>query len=90
MATRVTLNHAGIQAMLTSAGVRADLTGRAARVLSAAQSSAPVESGAYRASLHIVQDTTDRAAVRVVSDSPYALVVEANTGCLARALDAAR
>ena len=55
---------------------------------SAARASAPVASGEYAGSLHIKQDTTDRAAVRVGSDVPHALVVEANTGNLARALDA--
>lgn len=88
--TRVKLNSAGIQALLESSSVRADLTDRAERVLSAAKSSAPVASGAYRDSLHIVQDTTDRAVVRVASDAPHAFVVEANTGTLARALDAGR
>jgi hypothetical protein len=55
--------------------------------LSAAQA-APVASGAYRDSLHIETDHTDRMVKRVVSDVgagrrggnlSYALVVEANT-----------
>lgn len=95
MAARVKLNSAGIQALLESGEVRADLTDRAARVLSAAQSSAPYDptrtSGEhYRDSLHIVQDTTDRAVVRVVAGAAHGYVVEANTGTLARALDAGR
>lgn len=87
---RVTLNHAGMGALLKSDAVRDGLTARAEQALAAAQASAPVESGAYRDSLHLEQDTTDRAVVRVVSDVDYAMVVEANTGNLARALDAAR
>ena len=66
------------------------LRGKMERALAAAQSSAPVASGAYRASLHLVDDTTDRAVVRLVADVDHAMVVEANTGTLARALDQAR
>ena len=88
--TRIKLNSAGIAALLKSADVRADLTARGERVLSSAQSSAPVASGAYRASLRVIQDTTDRAVVRVAANVPHAYVVEANHGTLARALDAGR
>lgn len=87
--TKVQLNHAGMAGLLKDDGVRADLTRRMERVLAAAQASAPVATGEYRDSLHIEQDTTDRAAVRVVSDTDHTLVVEATTGSLARALDAA-
>lgn len=89
MAARVVLDHGGMKALLNDPGVRADLTRRAASVLAAAQASAPVASGAYRASLRIVQATTDRAVVRVASDVSYSFVVEAKTGNLARSLDAA-
>ena len=87
---KVKLNSRGMGALLKSSDVRAGLTDRAERVLSAAKASAPVASGAYRDSLHIVQVTTDRAVVRVASNAPHAFVVEANTGCLARSLDAGR
>lgn len=87
---KVKLNSRGMGELLNSGDVRDALTDRAERVLSAAQSSAPVASGAYRDSLRIVQDTTDRAVVRVASDVAHAYVVEANTGNLARALDAGR
>ena len=86
----VKLNSSGVKDLLNSSKVRADLTARAERVLSAAQSSAPVVSGAYQDSLEVVQDTTDRAVVRVVANIDYGYVVEANTGNLARALDAGR
>lgn len=88
--TRVKLNSRGIQQLLKSGGVRADLTARAQRVLAAAEASAPVVSGAYRDGLAIVQDTTDRAVVRVAGTAPHSHLVEANTGNLARALDAGR
>lgn len=87
--TRVKLNSPGMAALLKSSDVRAFVTDRAEQVLAAAQDAAPVASGEYRDSLHLVQDTTDRAVTRVASDAPHAYVVEANTGNLARALDAA-
>lgn len=89
MATRVKMNSAGVKEVLNSSGTRALLTSKAGPVLSAAQSGAPVDTGEYRDSLGIVQDTTDRAVVRVVSTAPHGLIVEARTGNLARALDAA-
>lgn len=90
MAAKVKMNSRGMSELLKSGDVRDFVTERAQRVLSAAQSSAPVgATGDYKASLHIEQDTTDRAVVRVVADVPYARVVEANTGTLSRALDSA-
>lgn len=86
---RFIFKGSGVEPHLNSAKTRALLTGKAQSVMSAAKSSAPVDSGAYAGSIHIEQATTDRAAVRVVADVPYAGVVEANTGTLARALDAA-
>lgn len=89
--TRVTLNHTEIQSYLDGAhGVEAMLDASAERALAAAQSSAPVASGAYRDSLRVETDHTDRMVKRIVSDVDYAMVVEANTGTLARALDAAK
>ena len=89
-AIKVSLNHSGMGALLKSSEVRSELTKRAESVLSAAQSSAPVATGAYRAGLHLIQDTTDRAVVRVSGGTDHDWIVEANTGCLARALDAGR
>lgn len=88
-AIRVKLNSRGMGAMLNSAEVRRELTNRASRVLAAAQAAAPVDTGAYRASLHLQQATTDRAVVRVVAGTDHAFVVEADRGTLARALGAA-
>lgn len=90
MARSVKMNYKGVGEVLNSTGVRADLTSRAERVLSAAQGSAPVASGEYRDGLHIIQDTTDRAVVRVSGGTDHDWIVEANTGNLARALDAGR
>lgn len=80
---------AGIKELLTSEGVRADLTSRMSAAESTAKSNAPVESGEYRDSIHVEQDTTDRVVVRLVADAPYAMVVESKTGNLARSLDSA-
>lgn len=83
---RVIRNSAGIEELLKSPGVRAELARHADRVADAARASAPVESGAYQASIHRESATTDRAVERVVADAPHALVVEARTGNLSRAL----
>ena len=86
---RVVMQGRGIAEILKDDGVRAELTRKAEAVLSAARASAPVASGEYAGSLHIKQDTTDRVAVRVVGTAPHSHLVEADTGNLARALDAA-
>lgn len=86
--TRVKLNSGGMEALLKSAEVRADLTERAEKVLAAAQADPHDDTGAYEAGLHIEQDTTDRAVVRVVSGDFKGHILEANYGILARALDA--
>lgn len=87
--TKIKLNHSGMESMLKSSGVRSFLTERAERVLSAARDNAPVVTGEYRDGLHIEQVTTDRAVVRVAGSSDHDYGVEAQTGNLARALDAA-
>jgi hypothetical protein len=75
--------------MLNSSATRAMLTAKAENVLAAAQAAAPVVTGNYRDGLGIVQDTTDRAVVRVVGTAPHSHLVEADTGNLARSLDSA-
>jgi len=86
---KVKLHSGSVRALLNSSGVADHLLERANRALAAAQASAPVETGAYRASLRAEIAHTDRAVGRVVADVPYAVAVEANTGNLSRALDAA-
>jgi hypothetical protein len=83
------LNYGGVGDMLKSASVRAYVTTYAERALSAAQADPHDDTGAYKAGLHIRQDTTDRAAVRVVAGDRKGLILEAEYGILARALDAA-
>ena len=81
------LIHPGIQSYLDGDhGVSGMVRGRAEDVASRARSSAPVDTGAYRDSIHLEETHTDRLVVRVVADVDYAMVVEANTGNLARSL----
>lgn len=85
--SRFRLNSAAIKAMLDGGnGVEALLDEAAEQRADRARSGAPVASGAYRNSIHVETDRTDRMVKRVVADVPYAMVVEANTGNLGRAL----
>lgn len=86
---RLKLNSSGMEALLKSAEVRAQLGGPAEAVASAARANAPRKTGALADSIEVVDDTTDRAVKRVVASAPYALVVESETGFLSRSLDAA-
>lgn len=86
---KVRMHSGAVSDLLSSEGVRSTLDGPAQTVLAAAKAGAPVASGTYRDSLRIVDSTTDRAVKRVGSTVSYALVVEARTGNLARALGSA-
>lgn len=87
--TKVKLNSAGMKELLNSGGVRADLTERAERVLSAARADPHDDTGAYEQGLQIEQATTDRAVVRVVSTDYKGHILESRFGILTRALDEA-
>jgi hypothetical protein len=89
MARKVKLNHKGMEALLKSPEVRAELTRRALPVLAAAKADSHDDTGAYEAGLYIEQHTTDRAVVRVVSGDRKGHILEAKYGILARALDSA-
>jgi len=89
MAFQVKLNHAGMAELLKSAEVRAILTPRAERALAAAKADPHDDTYDYENSLHIQNDTTDRAVVRVVAGDRKGHILEARYGILARALDAA-
>lgn len=84
------LNSGGIGELLHSGEVEAMLSGKMAAALSTAQANAPVKTGAYRAGLHleVVQHPT-RVVVRVAGSTDHDMIVEADHGTLARALDAA-
>jgi Bacteriophage HK97-gp10, putative tail-component len=92
MATKVkvVINDAGVIELLNDPGVVNELESRMSRVESAAKAGAPVESGDYQASIRMwTERHSDRTVVKVGSDVPYAMIVEAATGNLARSLDAA-
>lgn len=58
---------------------------------SIARTTAPVRTGAYKASIRVEHHKADyRDSVRVVADDPKALLVESKTGNLARALKRAK
>ena len=88
--THIVMHPAGVEKMLQDA----DLTAYGEKVEGAARGSAPVLTGAYRDSIHM-EDAPDGKGVVVVADvrmpdgHPYAIYVEADTGNLTRALDAA-
>lgn len=87
---KVKLIGKGMSALLNDSGVVEDLEQRMERVLETAQTNAPVESGAYRDSLQVQTIRhPSRTVVRLYSDVPHAMVVEASTGNMARALDSA-
>lgn len=86
MATTIRVNAREVANMVHDQGVQAELKRRGNQVLSAAQASAPVLSGAYRDGLH-VEDFGD--GVRVIGSTDHDIYVEADTGNLARALDSA-
>jgi len=86
--TRVRLDSSAVSAVLSSQKVAAAVHDIAERVAGTARASAPVDSGWYRDSIDVEDDTTDRAVSRVVASAPHAHLVEARTGNLARALGA--
>lgn len=89
---RVDLNRSGVEDVLSAPGVVAELRRRAEAVADAAIASAPVKTGNYRDSIHVEVDESPvdgRARARVVASAPHAHLVEARTGNLARALNAA-
>lgn len=74
-------NRHGIEDLAKSAGVRDFVTGKANTVLDAAERSAPVDSGAYLASLGATSSevTADGVVATVYSTDPAALHIEFGT-----------
>lgn len=75
----VDLDQAAIDSLRFHPDVRADLEARMDRVVAAAQATAPVRTGRYRASIHRVEGQGPDGAVLVVADVPYAIYVEHGT-----------
>lgn len=85
--TKFKLNGSGIEDLLKGSAAEKACRPEAEKVLARAQASAPVVSGAYRDSLHIEEvDHPTRTVWQVVADAPHAMVVESDTGNLARSL----
>ncbi|HAH53413.1 MAG TPA: hypothetical protein DCL71_03925 [Bifidobacterium sp.] len=77
--------------ILNSAGVKALTTLAANRALAYARASAPVDTGAYRDGLGLEEvKRARRTTVMVVGHDPKTLLVEAQTGNLAKALKKAK
>lgn len=78
-----------LDGLLKTPAVAAAVRRSAEKMAAAARASAPVETGAYRAGIEVVDEVHgDRAVSRVYANAPHSLVVEAKTGNLSRALDA--
>lgn len=91
MATRVVINSIGIREMLKSPAVAAEMHRRAENVASAARAAAPVETGAYKASIIVTdEEQPSRAVSHVGATVDYAPILESRLGVLGRALDSAR
>lgn len=87
----VNFNPRFFDEILNSAGVKALTTLAANRALAFAKASAPVDSGAYRDGLGIEEvRRAYRTTVMVVGHDQKTLLVEAQTGNLAKALKKAR
>lgn len=77
----------GLDAALSSSGVRAELERLASAAASRARASAPVQSGAYQANIGSeVDDSGPRPKGIVYATAPHAFAVEAATGNLARSV----
>ena len=80
----------GIIAMMQEGWVASNMQERAERVAATARANAPVQSGEYQESIEVIVEMhPERAAAHVSSSAPHAMLVEANTGNLLRALGSA-
>lgn len=90
MATQVKLNNSGIEEVLRSSDVGDALLEVAEAVASIARETAPLRTGEYRDSISaFTEQHADRVVAHVSSAAPHAMIVEAATGNLARALSGA-
>lgn len=87
----VDFNPKFFDGILNSAGVKSLTMLAANRALACARAAAPVDTGAYRDGLGIEEVKREhRTTVMVVGHAPKTLLVEAQTGNLAKALRKAR
>lgn len=89
--TDVKFNERFFETVLRQPKVEALVDDAAERTLAAAKTNAPVDTEAYRDSLHIEHhESRYRRTARVVGDDDKTLLIESRTGNLARALKAAK
>jgi len=91
MAAKVVLDLAGIRELKRDPGVASFMKSKGERILAAAQTSAPVDTGDYKAGLKLEVDmhTVSGAVVHIIGTDPKSALVESRTGNLARSLNAA-
>lgn len=89
-------DEAAIQSLLATPAVKRDMRARGRRVVRSAQDTAPVDTGEYRASIHL-EDGDEGGEVLIVASADHSIYVEHGTrvpghpahNTLANALDAA-
>ena len=88
---RVDFNEAVFDQILNSAGVQALCAQKANAALAIAKARAPVDTGGYQAGLSVATVRHEhRTTHMVVGHDPKTLLIESQTGNLARALKAVR
>lgn len=86
-------NPAFLEKLLKDPALAKELLPKGRAVLEEAKSTAPEDTGAYKGSLEMWVEITDRVSVKIGSrdsDVPYAAELNSQTGHLAKALDAAQ
>lgn len=89
--TTVTFNTVYFDNIMKSAGVEEITVQSATRAMNTAKATAPVDTGSYRDQIHLERrESRYRKVVRVVGSDPKTMLIEAQTGNLARALKATK
>lgn len=85
----VKFNNAFFSRLGHSARVTALLQRKAEAVAARARATAPVDTGAYRDSIHVrIKSAATRNVALVVAEDPKSMFIESETGNLLRALNA--
>jgi hypothetical protein len=79
MADEVDINEEAVEALALSAEVQADLRARMDKVVAVGKATAPVDTGAYKESIHQVEDPDTDGARHVDTGVHYAIYVEYGT-----------
>jgi hypothetical protein len=86
MTTTMRFNNAYFEALERSPQVRAKCEEAANAIAATAQATAPVDTGAYRDSIHVETKVQGRVVALVRADDPASMIIESRTGNLLRAL----